>query len=294
MFHIELRVAEGVNFPYHVLGKAQLPISPFTDPWVWMDSQADPYILFAQEYGAEEGDVGEAEDIWYDWVSQTISRSPESARESVQYCDDRLLPIVQEILPEYLSRWPGIQEKLEELLCEAVSEGDLTSIIQWNERVFGLSYPEDDREIIYFNHFPTVAQQKPGPHFVFGLGCLYQRELLLQRIESEVGITLLGRIFEDERVCVSFRRIEPMTRQDRYVQGRGSLLEALNNVIRAIEKHGDAITLEDIPHKPGERGYWKIVESLFHNRDLWHREGLIGFVCASLDYIAERKIGCQS
>lgn len=285
MFHINLRVAEGINFPYYVLGKAQLAISPFTDSWVWIDSQSDPYILFAQEYGVEKVDIGDVGDAWYDWLSQTISNCPECARDNLRYCDSQLLPIAQRLLPEYLLRWPSIQGKLARLLREAVSETALPSIIQRNESLFGLSYPVNGREIVYFNLFPTMAQQKPGSHFVFGLGCLYRPEQLLPQIESEVGLTLLERIFECERVRLAFRRVEAITKKDRYVRGRDSVLEALNNVIRAIEKYGDAVTLNDIPRKPGEQGYWQIIESLFHHRHLWRQKELYDFVIVSLDAI---------
>lgn len=286
MFHIDLQAAQGVNFPYYIMGKAQLAISPFIHPWVWMDAQADPYVLFAQEHGVEKADIGDVGDAWYDWVSQTVSNCPACARDSLQYCDSHLLPIAQRLLPEYLSRWPSIQEKFAKLLREAVTETDLSSIVRRNERLFGLSYPEDGREIVYFNLFPTMAQQKPGPHFVFGLGCLYRPESLLQRLEREVGLTLLERIFEDERVCLSFGRVEALTKQDQYVQGRGSVLEALNNVIRAIEKYRGSITLQHIPWKPGEQGYRQIVESLFRHRHLWRKVVLCDFVIASLDAIA--------
>ena len=154
-----------------------------------------------------------------------------------------------------------------------------------NEALLDLSYPENSREYIYFNLFPTMAQQRPGPHFVFGLGCLYQPSQLLTQIKHEVGLILLERIFEDERVRRSFRRIEIITKNDRFVQGRGSVLEALNNVIRALEKHGESVTLDDISQKPGERGYWCIVESLFQHRHLWKKVDLCDYVIASLEAI---------
>ncbi len=287
MFCIELQVAEGANFPYCILGKAQLAISPFTDPWVWMDRETDPHILFDQEYGAEETDLGDVEDAWYDWLSQTISHSPQ--RGSPQYCTTPLLAIAQRILPEYLSRWPGIQNKLAKLLREAVSETDLLSIIQRNERLFGLSYPDDGEETIHFNLFPTLAEQKPGAHFVFGLGCLYQSERLADRIESEVGLTLLERILQDEGVCALSRRPETVTKNDRYVRGRGSVIEAVNSVLRAIDKHGDALTLDRIPQKLGEEGYWRIVKSLFRHRHLYPQIGLRDYVFISLDAIGVQR-----
>jgi len=284
MFRINLRISEGINFPYYVLGKAQLAISPFNDSWVWMDPQSDPYVLFAQEYGiVEKVDLGDVGDAWYDWLSKTISNCPESAGDSLRYCDSQLLPLAQRLLPEYMPRWPSIQVKLARLLSKAVSETDPSFVIQRNESLFGLSYPENGREVIYFDLFPTIAQQKPGSHLVFGLGCLQRPGQLLSQIESEVGLTLLERVFECERLCLAFRRVEAITKDDRYVRGRGSLLEALNNVIRAIEKHGDTVTLNDIPHKPGEQGYWQIVESLFGHRHLWKEKGLYDFLIVSLD-----------
>ncbi len=63
MFRIKLQVAEGINFPYYVMGKAQLRILPFSDAWVWTDAQTDPYALFSQEYGAESREVEGAEEL---------------------------------------------------------------------------------------------------------------------------------------------------------------------------------------------------------------------------------------
>lgn len=286
MFHIELRAAEGVNFPYHVIGKAQLRILPFADPWVWMDPQADPYVLFAQDYGAERADVGEVEALWYAWVSRVSSCCPDDAREGLRYCGEALLPVARRILPEYLSRWPAIHAKLVELLREAPSETDLSAAIRRNEQLFGLSYPEGGREVFHFNHFPTTATQKPGPHFILGLGCLSLPEgHLLGVIESEVGLTLLQQIIEDERVASHRQQLEEVTKHDHYVRGLPSLLDPLSWVIRAIARRGDAVTLDDIPRKPGEEGLWRITESLFHNRHLWPKAGLIDFVCAALEEI---------
>ncbi len=283
MFRIELRAAEGVNFPYYVMGKAQLRILPFADPWVWMDPQADPYLLFAQEYGAERCDLGDVEGAWYDWLSQISSSCSDDARESLKYCGGPLLPVAERILPEYLSRWREIHAKLTKLLREGPSEADLSSVIRQNEDLFGLSYPEGGREIIHFHHFPTGTTQKPGPHFVFGLGCLHRPEELLPVIESELGVTLLQQILENERVASYSRRIDEITKRDHYVRGPWSLLDGLNMVVRTIEKRGDAVTLDDIPRKPGEEGLWRIMESLFHHRHLWRRAGLIDFVCTSLE-----------
>jgi hypothetical protein len=283
MFQIELRVAEGVNFPYYVMRKAQLRILPFADPWVWMDPKTDPYVVFAQDYGTERNDLGEVEGVWYDWLSQVSCCCPDDARDSLKYCGGPLLPVAQRILPEYLSRWPDLHAKLTRLVNEAVAETDLSSILCRNERLFGLSYPDTGREIIHLNHFPTMATQKPGPHFVFGLGCLDRPEGLLQAIEREVSLPLLERILTEERVAACSRRIEEITKQDHYVRGYGSLLEALNQVIRAIEQRGAALILSDIGRKPGEQGYQQIVESLFRNRHLWPGAGLIEFVCTSLE-----------
>ena len=283
MFRIELQVAEGVNFPYYVMGKAQLRILPFADPWVWVDAQADPYLLFAQDYRVERHDVGDAEELWYRWLSQVSSCCPDDAREGLKYCRDPLLPVAQSILPEYLSRWPGIHDKLTKLLQGAPSQAQLSAAIRRNEQLFGLSYPEGGREVFHFNHFPTTATQKPGPHFVFGLGCLSRPEQLLQVIESEVGLTLLEQIVKDERVGSYRAQLEEITRRDHYVQGFGSLLEALNNVVRTIEKRGASATLDDLPRKPGQEGYQRIAESLFHNRHLWAKAGLIEFVCGALE-----------
>ena len=284
MFRIELQIAEGVNFPYYVMGKAQLRILPFADPWVWVDPQADPYLLFAQDYGVERHDVGDVEALWYDWLSQVSSSCPDHAREGLKYGRDPLLPVAQSFLPEYLSRWPGIHDRLTKLVQEAVSEADLSSAMRRNEHLFALSYPEGDRETIHFNHFPTTATQKPGPHFVFGLGCLSLPEgRLLRTIESEVGLTLLEQIVKDERVASYRAQLEEITRRDHYVQGFGSLLEALNNVVRTIEKRGASVTLDDLPRKPGEEGIWRITESLFHHRHLWPEAGSIDFVCAALE-----------
>jgi hypothetical protein len=170
------------------------------------------------------------------------------------------------------------------LLREAPSEADLSSAILRNERLFELSYPDGGRETFHFNHFPTTATQKPGPHFIFGLGCLSLPEgHLLGTIEHEVGNTLLQQVMEDERVASYRRRLEEVTQQDHYVHGMGSLLEALNWVVRGIEKRGDAITLADLPQKPGEEGIRRIAESLFRNRHLWPKAGLADFVCTSLD-----------
>lgn len=283
MFRIELTAAEGVNFPYYVMGKAQLRILPFDDPWVWVDPEADPYVLFAQDYGAERCDLGDVEDPWYDWLSQVSSSCPTDARESLQYCGGPLLPVARETLPEYLSRWPEIHAKLTKLLREGPSETDLSAATRRNEHLFGLSYPEGGQEVFHFNHFPTTAAQKPGPHFVFGLGCLSLPEELLPVIESELGTTLLQQILEDERLSSHRQQIEEITRQDHYVQGYGSLLDGLNMVVRTLEKRGAAVTLDDIPRKPGEEGLWRIMQSLFHHRHLWPEAGLIDFVCTSLD-----------
>jgi hypothetical protein len=283
VFRIELRVAEGVNFPYYVMGKAQLRILPFADPWVWLGPQTDPYGLFAQEYGAESSDAREAEGPWYDWLSRVSASCPDDARGSLKYCSTALHSLAERFLPEYLSRWPGIHAKLMKLLRDGPSEADLSSALRRNERLFGLSYPDGGRETFHFNHFPTIATQKPGPHFVFGLGCLSRREELLQTIESEVGLTLLGEILTSERVASYRRRIESITRRDHYARGYGSLLEALNNFVRAIERRGAAVTLDDIGRKPGEQGYQRIVESLLRSRHLWGKTALIDFVCTSLD-----------
>ncbi len=283
MFRIELRVAEGVNFPYYVMGKAQLRILPFADPWVWIDPQTDPYALFAQEYGAEGGEVESAEDVWYEWLSQTSASCPDDAQESLKHCGGPLLPVARGILPEYLSRWPAIHAKLAGLLREAPSEADLSAALLRNERLFGLSYPEGGREVFHFNHFPTTATQKPGPHFVFGQGCLSRPEELLTTIESEVGLTLLGQLLTSERVASRRQQVEEITKQDRYVRGLWSLLEAVNGVVRVIERRGAAVTLDDMPRKPGEQGLWQITESLFRNRHLWPKAGLAHFVYTSLD-----------
>ncbi len=265
------------------MGKAQLRILPFADPWVWVNPEADPYALFAQEYGAERRDVGDVEGPWYDWLSHVSSCCPDDARESLKYCGDPLLPLAREILPEYLSRWPELHAKLAELLHEGPSETNLSSIIRRNEQLFGLSYPEGGREIIHFNHFPTVATQKPGPHFVFGLGCLDRPEELLPLIESELGTTLLLQIIEDERLASHRQQLEEITKHDHYIHGYVSLIEGLNMVVRRIERRGEAVTLDDLPRKPGEEGLWRIMESLFHHRHLWPRAGLIDFVCTSLE-----------
>jgi hypothetical protein len=284
VFQIGLRVAQGVNFPYYGMGKSDLRILPFADPWVWMDAQTDPYVLFAQDYGVERADVGEVEALWYDWLFQVSSYCPDDARESLKHCGSPLLSVAQRILPEYLSRWPGIHGKLTKLLRQAPSATDLFAAIRRNEQLFGLSYPEGGREVFHFNHFPTTATQKPGPHFVFGLGCLSLPEgHLLGAIESEVGLTLLEQILKNERVASHRRQLEDITKQDHYVHGYGSLLEALNFTVRAIERRGDAVTLDDLPRKPGEEGIWRITESLFHNRHLWPRAGLVDLVCAALE-----------
>jgi len=105
MYRINLRVSEGINFPYYVLGKAQLAISPFPDSWVWMDPQSDPYAIFAQEYGiVGQADLADVGDMWYDWLSKTMHNCPECAGDSLRYCGSQLLPIAQRLLPEYLSR----------------------------------------------------------------------------------------------------------------------------------------------------------------------------------------------
>lgn len=284
MFRIELRAAEGVNFPYYVMGKAQLRILPFADPWVWAEPQADPYVLFAHEYGAERQDLGEVEGPWYDWLSQVSSSCPDDARESLKYCGDPLLPVARGILPEYLSRWPEIHARLTDLLREGPSEADLSSVIRRNEQLFGLSYPEGGGEVIHLNHFPTTAAQKPGPHFVFGLGCLsLPGGQLLSVIESELGTTLLQQILMDQRVASRRRQIEEITKEDHYVRGLWSLIEGLNMVVRTLEKRGAAVTLDDLPRKPGEEGLRRIMESLFHHRHLWPKAGLIDLVCTSLD-----------
>jgi len=286
VFRVELRVAQGVNFPYYVLGKAQLRIPPFADPWVWIGSQTDPYALFAQEYGGETREVEGAEEVWYDWLSRTSASCPDDARESLSHCESPLLPIARGVLPEYLARWPAIHGELSVLLRDGPSEADLLSALRRNEALFGLSYPESGREVFHFNHFPTIATQKPGPHFVFGRGCLsLPNGQLLGTIESEVGLTLLRQILKDERVRLHRRQVEDITRQDRYVRGYGSLLEALNWVIRAIEREGDTLTPDDMQRrrKPGEEGIWQITASLFRHRHLWPDAGLIEFVCAALD-----------
>lgn len=214
MSQIELRVAEGVNFPYYVMGRAQLRILPFADPWVWVDPQGDPYALFAQDYGAEITEVGNTEEVWYDWLSQTCASCPDDARESLKHCGGPLLPIARGILPEYLARWPAIREKLTRLLRDGPSEMDLSSALLRNEQLFGLLYREGGREVFHFNHFPTTATQKPGPHFVFGLACLSLPEgHLLGAIEYEVGLTLLEQILKDERVA-SYRRRAAVTVSD--------------------------------------------------------------------------------
>jgi hypothetical protein len=286
VFRIELRVAEGVNFPYYVMGRAQLRILPFADPWAWVDPQTDPYALFAQEYGAESSEVETAEDVWYDWLSQTSASWPDDARGSLKCCSTALHSLAERLLPEYLSRWPAIHAKLAGLLCDGPSETDLSSALRRNEELFGLSYPESGREVFHFNHFPTTATQKPGPHFVFGLGCLSRREELLRTIENEVGLTLLEQILRNERISLLRGKVAEATKRDHYIQGDYGLLEAVNNVVRAIVKGGAAVTLDDMPRKPGEGGYQRIVESLFRSRHLWGKMGLIDFVCASLDGLA--------
>lgn len=283
MFRVELQVAEGVNFPYYVMGKAQLRILPFADPWVWTDPQADPYALFAQEYGAERSDIGDIEKLWYNWLSRISFSCPDNARGSLRCCDDPLLSIAQGVLPEYLTRWPDINSKLTGLVREAASDADLSSGISRNEQRFGLSYPDGGREVIHVNHFPTTATQHPGAHFVLGMGCLARPDELLRVIESEVGLKLLAQILEDEQVASHCQQLEDITGQDDYVQGFWSLLEAVNGVVRAIERRGASVTLEEMPRKPGERGFWQITESLFRNRHLWGEAGLIEFVRRSLD-----------
>ncbi len=285
VFTIELRVAEGVNFPYYLMGRAQLRILPFADSWVWLDPQSDPYTLFAQEYGAESSEVEGAEEIWYHWLSHTSASCPDDARGSLEDCSTELRSLAERLLPEYLSRWPGIHAKLMMLLREAPSETDLSSAILRNERLFGLSYPEGGRETFHFNHFPTMATQKPGPHFVFGLGCLSRREELLRTIENEAGLTLLGQILTSERVASRRQQLEEITKRDHYVRGVWSLLEAVNGVVRVIERRGAAVTLDDMPRKPGEQGLWRLTESLFRHRHLWPQAGLIDFVCTSVEAV---------
>ncbi len=286
MFEIELRAAEGVNFPYYVMGKYQLRILPFADPWVWVDAQSDPYILFAREHGADATEVENSEAAWYKWLSRTAAVCPDDARVSLSHCQGPLLAIAQCLLPDYLARWPAIHQKLAESLSDGPSEADLLSVLRQNESTFGLSYPETGQEVLHFNHFPTTATQKVGPHFIFGLGCLSLPEgHLLATIAHEVGNTLLWQIVDDKRVAVYRDLVENVTRQDRYVRGYGSLVEALNWVIRAIERDGDGLTLGSLQarRKPGEEGIWRITESLFRQRRLWPEAGLVDFVCASLD-----------
>jgi len=289
MFQIELQVAEGINFPYYVMGKAQLRILPFADSWVWIDAETDPYALFAEKYGEESSEVEGAEALWYEWLSQTSASSPDDARESLEHCQGPLLPIARGILPEFLERWPAIHERLATLLRAGPSETALSSVLRRNEDLFGLSYPESGREVFHFNHFPTTATQKPGPHFIFGLGCLsLPQGQLLGTIAHEVGNTLLQQLIEDERLASYRERLEEITRHDRYVHGYWSFVEALNWVIGAIEREGNALTLDDIRRrrKPGEEGIWRITESLFRHRHLWPKAGLVNFVCASLDALS--------
>jgi hypothetical protein len=286
VFQIELRVAEGLNFPYYVMGKAQLRILPFADPWVWIDAQTDPYALFAREYGAESSEVEGAEELWYNWLSQTSASCPDDARQSLEHSGGPLFSIARGILREYLERWPAIHERLTGLLRDGPSKMALSSTLRRNEELFRLSYPENGREVFHFTHFPTTATQKPGPHFVFGLGCLSLPEgQLLGTIAHEVGNTLLQQIVEDEGVASYRGWLDEITREDRYVRGYGSLVEALNWVIRAIEREGSALTLDDIRRrrKPGEEGIWRITESLFRHRHLWPEAGLVGLVCAALE-----------
>ncbi len=225
--------------------------------------------------------------FWYNWLSRTAAVCPDDATESLRHCQGPLLSIAQSILPEYMGRWPAIHEKLAALLRDGPSEADLLSALQRNEALFGLSYPESGREVFHFNHFPTTATQKPGPHFVFGLGCLALPEgQLLQAIESEAGLTLLEQILKHERVSFFHDRVAEITKCDHYVQGDYGLLEAVNNVVRVIAKAAAAVTLDEMPHKPGEDGYERIVAGLFGHRHLWPQAGLIDFVCASLEALS--------
>jgi hypothetical protein len=58
----------------------------------------------------------------------------------------QLQRLARGILPDYLSKWPRIRQKLVALLEKAVPETELPAVIKRNERLFGLTYPDDVRQ----------------------------------------------------------------------------------------------------------------------------------------------------
>ena len=282
MFQIRLCVSQGVCFPYHILGTGRLSIAPFTDPWVWLDAESDPYALFARKYGVTETGIADVEEDWYDWVSKTISRCPESAAESLQYCSESLRQLAEGALPIFLAQWDDIHEELEQLLDRAVSDADLAGILQKNEHLFGLTYPSEGQEIFYFNHFPTLAAQRPGPHFVLGLGSLHRIAHLLETIAHEASLTLLEQFLHDDGIRPFLERVERVTREDRYAQGGASLIEALGFTVRALDRHREATTLAHIPSKPGETGFRQITEILFLQREVYWQSGARALLLSAL------------
>jgi hypothetical protein len=280
MFQVKVLVSEGVNFPYYVMGKAQLRIAPFTDPWVWPDASSDPFECFVRMYGTVQVCLPDIEDAWYDWLSATIVSSPESAPDCLPFCSDPLRKVAEPLVPEFLSAWPAIQADLSDRTGSALRQINVCQMLRDNEALFGLTYPTNGEKVFYVCFFPTLAAQQPGPHFVLGSACLSDPASLAKTIRGELGASLLEQLLQDDAIRLILPVVEFITRRDRDVRGGGALLEAVNQVVRAVQGDGEP-ELERL-RKPEAEGHWRLVESLYQHRHLL-QDGLSSFVVASVN-----------
>lgn len=279
MFSVRVAVAEGVCFPYFVMGKAQLRITPFCDPWVWADSIGDPFERFAAQYGAAMAQLGCSGELWYDWLAFVVDSCPYSTTQALAVCPATIRPVAAASVPQFAYIWPRLEALLTKQCKAAISDTDLRQVIRANEELFGMEYPPDGKQLFFVSFFPTLAAQQPGSHFVLGSACLDDPSSLRRTIAAELGITLLWQLIESDEIAAVLPIVERLTRHDRDVQGRGALLEAVNQIVRSCRSGSDV----DVARlrKPEAEGYWCLLQALYEHRDLM-ATGLPAFVSQSV------------
>jgi hypothetical protein len=305
----------GVNFPYYVLARTNLRISPFA-------GRDKAYAEIHKRYGEFDVDwdsVPRIGDVWWDWLWRVGFNGPyESVQQTIAHIHseggdaesiaaqqefrtptvEKLIFVAKSLMPYYVQHWKEIQAEVNAVVQSLLESFPTKEILKKNEEILHRTY-EPAEAFFYYNFFrTTTAQSRPWDHsdkllYIVGLDYLRDAKGFAGFMAHELRHILINQsgVFGREDILASIQSIHSLTKDWKDSSEVGCVIENMNFVLDAWYENGidfDFSAFSRMYSRSGRREEDRIIAKAFYdNRQILTDDSFEKFVEASLQQLKE-------
>lgn len=300
-YTIRHAVAQGVNFCFYLLGKAQLRLPALARPMLWIGLDRDPFADFARRFDAtpaRELDALHVEPLWRPWLQAIVETCPDAAADTLSVMPD--LPARPHVraafqrfgrmhLNDFLERWTGIKLEMEGRLAEAVRSFDARRILARHQEALGIEY-QPGRATFQYHLLPVFSVNRFGGACVVGAAYLERPDRLADVVAHGVLHALVGQtdVWRREQVRAALEALGRNLRLS-YLRPQDGAEEALCILTDVLEYEGEGAPFERIERRVAPPALRIIARAFYDTRRMRRSQGFIEWIAAALQQAARAR-----